>query len=518
MPTSSSPSYLRYAAILLLGLFGLVAYWYAQGRAHFVPEITHNPQRLQCASYSPFDHDQSPFTKPLVIHRERIEADVAILAKRFNCLRTYSVVDMESLPEIARRHGMTLMIGAWVSREEKPTRKEIDLLVKTANENPDVVKSVIIGNEALLRKDITAPKLVELISEVKSRIKQPVTYADVWEFWLRHPEVAPAVDFITIHLLPYWEDDPTGIDAALAQVEKVHKTFEADYDKPIFIGETGWPSEGRQREDAVPSRVNEALFMRGVVDLAQKNGWQYNLIEAFDQPWKRISEGTVGGYWGLYDSHRGEKNILSGDVSNLPHWKEWLAVTIALLGGVVLLAGKPLQGNATRVALIATFAAGCLGSWLYQVFLDSRHWGEWLWFGTLFGLNLVFTARLMLFLNPAVSGWRFALQTWLAHHSQTLLVLLGIIAVWLTMAQIFDPRYRSFPTTALLIPALAYLLFPVRGPRLELGIFATLVALSLPIMLWQETLLNVQALGWAVATLGMYAALCRCRAVSLQRG
>jgi exo-beta-1,3-glucanase (GH17 family) len=47
----------------------------------------------------------------------------------------------------------------------------------------------------------------------------------------------------------------------------------------------------------VPSRVNEAKFMRGFVAMAEANGWHYNLIEAFDQPWKRASEGAVGGYW-----------------------------------------------------------------------------------------------------------------------------------------------------------------------------------------------------------------------------
>ena len=68
--------------------------------------------------------------------------------------------------------------------------------------------------------------------------------------------------------------------------------------KDVLIGETGWPSEGRQRETAVPSRVNEARFIRGFVSMAEANGWHYNLIEAFDQPWKRANEGAVGGYWG----------------------------------------------------------------------------------------------------------------------------------------------------------------------------------------------------------------------------
>ncbi|MGE1161652.1 hypothetical protein ACQJ0H_23070, partial [Pantoea agglomerans] len=82
---------------------------------------------------------------------------------------------------------------------------------------------------------------------------------DVWEFWLQHPQIAPAVDFLTIHLLPYWEDDPRSIDQALAHVAEVRQVFGARFaPKQIMIGETGWPSEGRQRETALPSRVNEA--------------------------------------------------------------------------------------------------------------------------------------------------------------------------------------------------------------------------------------------------------------------
>ncbi|MBU5203294.1 hypothetical protein KQH94_04520, partial [Vibrio cholerae] len=89
----------------------------------------------------------------------------------------------------------------------------------------DVLTSVIVGNEALLRKEVTAKQLVALIHQVKSQIKQPVTYADVWEFWLQHPEIEPAVDFLTIHLLPYWEDEPSGIDQALKHVGDVRQTF-----------------------------------------------------------------------------------------------------------------------------------------------------------------------------------------------------------------------------------------------------------------------------------------------------
>lgn len=510
------PTFSRYLLALLCVLAALAGLWYSLGRDQHLAAAPQAGTRLQCTSYSPFDHDQSPFDLPLDISRERMEADVALLAERFDCLRTYSVTGLEALPDIARQHGMRLMIGAWVSRDTKATREEIEGLVRTANAHPDVVEAVIVGNEALLRREISARRLVALIEEVKSRVAQPVTYADVWEFWLRHPQVGPAVDFVTIHLLPYWEDDPTGIDAALAQVEKVHARFERLYSKPIFVGETGWPSQGRQREDALPSRVNEARFIRGFIDLAEQHRWQYNLIEAFDQPWKRISEGTVGGYWGLFDAHRQDKGILAGPVSNLPDWPRWLAVSGMLLIAGLALVGRPRRPGADwQLPLLTGLGAASLGLWLQQTTLDSRHLGEWLWHGALAVLNLLVAARLLLAVNPAEHGWRARLGRWLEARAAWWLLAAGLAGAWLMLALVFDPRYRSFPSAALLLPALAYLLHPCRGPRTELGLLAVLLGIGLPPLLWQETLLNLQALGWAVVALSLLLALWRSRAPSV---
>ena len=157
------------------------------------------------------------------------------------------------------------------------------------------------------------------------------------------------MDFLTIHLLPYWEDEPSGIDQALKHVGDVRQTFGNKFaPKDMLIGETGWPSEGRQRETAVPSRVNEAKFMRGFVAMAEANGWRYNLIEAFDQPWKRASEGAVGGYWGLFDADRQDKGILAGPVTNVPYWPLWLGVGGMILLGTLVLGGRV---RTTRAAL-----------------------------------------------------------------------------------------------------------------------------------------------------------------------
>lgn len=365
MPSSTRlllPLYLLACLLALLGLGGL---WYGLGKPVQLPDAASPTHKLQCASYTPFDKDQSPYDQPLRLRPARMDADLALLAERFQCIRTYSQTGLEAIPALARKHGLKVMLGAWVNAHPADTEKEIELLIAAANANPDVVSAVIVGNETLLRKEVTGAHLATLIARVKSQVKVPVTYADVWEFWLQHPQVAPAVDFLTIHLLPYWEDDPRGIDEALAHVADVRRVFGTRFaPKDILIGETGWPSEGRQRETAQPSRVNEARFIRGFVAMAESNGWHYNLIEAFDQPWKRANEGAVGGYWGLYDADRQDKGILEGPVSNLPYWPQWLLASAVLTVVMLMLAGRPATPTAAMLLpLLAAFGAGCLGLW-----------------------------------------------------------------------------------------------------------------------------------------------------------
>lgn len=509
MPTSARLLFV-YLFACLLALLGLGALWYGLGKPIQLPDAASPTHKLQCASYTPFDKDQSPFDQPFRLRPARMDADLALLAERFQCIRTYSMTGLEAIPALARKHGLKVMLGAWVNANPVDTDKEVQLLIAAANANPDVVSAVIVGNEALLRKEVTGERLAALIGEVKRQVKVPVTYADVWEFWLQHPQVAPAVDFLTIHLLPYWEDDPRGIDDALAHVADVRRVFGTRFaPKDILIGETGWPSEGRQRETAVPSRANEARFIRGFVALAEANGWHYNLIEAFDQPWKRASEGAVGGYWGLYDADRQDKGVLEGPVSNLQHWPQWLLASAVLMAAMLVLAGCPATTlGALLLPLLAAFGAACLGLWGELMRTHARFAGEWVWAVLLAGLNLLVLAHAVLALARR-AGWRERLFAWLEVRAGWWLLAAGFAAAVSMLAMVFDPRYRSFPTPALALPALVYLLRPVAAARAEVALLAFIVGAGVLPQLYREGLQNQQAWGWAVVSVVMTAALWR---------
>ena len=72
-----------------------------------------------------------------------------------------------------------------------------------------------------MRRDLPADELIADIDRVRAAVRQKVTYADVWNFFVANPEVVSHLDYVTIHILPYWEDQPTNISGAMKHVQDV---------------------------------------------------------------------------------------------------------------------------------------------------------------------------------------------------------------------------------------------------------------------------------------------------------
>ena len=90
------------------------------------------------------------------------------------------------------------------------------------------------------------------------------------------------------------------------------------------------------------------------------------------------------------------------------------------------------------------------------------------------------------------------------------LAIAGFAGAVMMLALVFDPRYRSFPSAALVLPALVYLVRPVSGLRREIALLAFIIGAGIAPQLFREGLMNQQAWGWAVVSLFMVVALWRC--------
>lgn len=312
--------------------------------------------KLNSLSFAPFRQRHNPL-KGIFPSPEEIDDDLSLMADKTHFIRTYSSTNsMATISSQAGKYGLKMIQGAWLGYDKKENDKEIAALIKSANQYPDIVKRVIVGNEVLLRGEMKPERLIDYIRKVKKSVNQPVSYADVWSMYVKYPQLIKEVDFITIHILPYWEDEPISVNAAPLHIEHAYKTVHSEVKKiepgkAILIGETGWPSHGRQRGRAEPGVINQATFIRELINTANKNGFDYNLIEAFNQPWKSELEGVVGGNWGLYSAERKQVFPLTGPVYESPDWYwRWLIASIIVLA-VISLYRKKLH-NLNTVHLI----------------------------------------------------------------------------------------------------------------------------------------------------------------------
>jgi exo-beta-1,3-glucanase (GH17 family)/cellulose synthase/poly-beta-1,6-N-acetylglucosamine synthase-like glycosyltransferase len=323
---------MRISGLLIAVALGCVTVglWAFANRPVSEPEW---PARIQGFAFSPYHDGQDAIAGdyPTV---EQIDGDLALLEARTRSVRTYTTEStLGQVPALAARHGIKVALGAWIDQRRDRNAREIDQAIRLAAAHKNVVR-VIIGNEVLLRGDIPVAELAAYLDTVRAASRQPVSTAEPWHVWLRHPELAKHVDYLAVHMLPYWEgvsaEDSIGYIAT--RMKELRAAFPG---KPIVIAEVGWPSNGRTREKAVASESNQAVFLRRFLAQARQEKYVYYLMEAFDQPWKARNEGSVGAYWGVYDVERAAKFPFKEPIVRIPQWK-FLSVTAVTLAALML--------------------------------------------------------------------------------------------------------------------------------------------------------------------------------------
>ena len=530
-------------ALLLICLGAIAAVWWWLATPITLARAPIDPNaKLLCVSYAPFRDAQTPLVLTTRIASEQIAQDLAQLVKISDCVRTYSIENgLDQVPAQAAKVGLKVILGIWLGSDRLKNLAQISTAVSLTKQFPGVITALVVGNEVLLRGEMTTSDLAATIRLVKAQVSVPVTYADVWEYWLRYREIYDAVDFVTIHILPYWEDFPIRAKFAASHVDSIRKRMAVAFPaKEILVGETGWPSEGRMREGALPSRTNQARVVSEILLLAKQENFRVNLIEAYDQPWKRQLEGTVGGYWGLFDSvHRALKYPPGEAISNFPLWK-WqmgggMGLSVLVFGAATLTLRRrpwtPRLSSWIAVAICAATGGILLGIAADKMFYEGYGFGGWLQWGALFAAGI---ASPLLCAQALMSGR--ALPTFLellgpreGRNRSALAWLLGIalivtalIGAETALGFVFDPRYKDFPYAALTMAVVPFATLVLNRPQdgvrpIAEATFAGLLALSAIYIGCNEGRDNWQSLWTCVIYLLFAVTLSQARAAQIPK-
>lgn len=247
--------------------------------------------------FSAYEEGQKPGE---IITEKQIRRRIEIIKPYTNWVRSFSCTEgNELIPKIAKEYGLKTLVGAWLGKDDKINQQEIENLIKISKEG--YVDIAAVGNEVMLRGDLTEDELIAFIEKVQKAIPGiPVGYVDAYFEFEVKPKITAACDVVLANCYPFWEG--CHIDYSLLYMKEMYnKATRAAKGKPVIISETGWPSQGSNFGAAMPSEENFIKYFINTQKWSREENIEIFYFSSFDESWKVGAEGDVGAYWGIWD-------------------------------------------------------------------------------------------------------------------------------------------------------------------------------------------------------------------------
>ncbi len=237
-----------------------------------------------------------------ILSEEQISRRIEIIAPHTQWVRSFSCTDgNELIPKIAREKGLKTMVGAWLSTDKAKNEAEIGQLIRLAKEG--FVDIAVVGNEVLLRNELTEEEVVHYLKVVKESIPNvPVSYVDTYFHLSQRPEIIASCDVVLANCYPFWEG--CHIDQAYVYLKKMYEMVKyVSQGKEVIITETGWPDSGENVQSAMPTPENTMKYLIATNEWAKQENIALFNFSSFDEPWKVHHEGEVGQSWGIWNKN-----------------------------------------------------------------------------------------------------------------------------------------------------------------------------------------------------------------------
>ncbi|WP_035807109.1 MFS transporter [Lunatimonas lonarensis] len=302
VPTEATPIYLKNEAVLPFSQKTL--------DTDFVfPEYNEKEIKVQFGKmlhaglhgicFSPYLEGQ---TIGETLSEAQIQKRMEIVAPHTQWIRSFScTLGHEFIPKTAKANGLKTLVGAWIDRDTEQNEKEIQALIHLANQG--LVDMAAVGNEVLLRNELTETELLAYLARVKEALPGiPVGYVDAYYQFKEYPALVDACDVVLVNCYPFWEGSP--IDHAAAHLKDMYSLAkEVSKGKKVIITETGWPNNGTGNHQALPSLENAMRYFINIQNWSREEQVELFYFSSFDESWKVGQEGDVGQSWGIWDKN-----------------------------------------------------------------------------------------------------------------------------------------------------------------------------------------------------------------------
>jgi exo-beta-1,3-glucanase (GH17 family) len=268
-------------------------------------------------NYGPFHKDGQAPDKP--IPDSQFLDDLGTMAQKLTYIKTYGLDTKSRLDRLVplssqKYPKLKIFLGVYEqgyananSNHDTVTKPQLDLAIAQANQYPNTVKCVVVGNECLpgdaTQYPVDVQQLITDLQYVRGKIpNKNVMVTTCLAYGAAQTygnQLAPYCDFMMVNIYPFY--GKVSINGAWGNLVDAYRMFArqfAKFGKQLVVGETGWPSVGPANGSAVPSIPNEQTCISQILANASGLGPVF-LFEAFDEPWKH--ENGWAAHWGLWD-------------------------------------------------------------------------------------------------------------------------------------------------------------------------------------------------------------------------
>lgn len=287
--------------------------------------------------YSGYREGQSPKTCTYPTYDQIVE-DLKILDEMgFKYIRMYDPISYAEMTcQVIRDLGldMKMMLGPdlisevnnpgcpWLktnySEEELKQRAErndrnIDELIRIANENSDIINVVSVGNENTPEwgaNNVPVERLIEFADRLREGTGKPVTFNEGAFEWVHLKELAKHLDIISVHSYPLWYGN--AVDEALKVNKDWYKKVKEMYpDKFVIFSEVGWATDCAvftQMKEGEANEENQKKYYEEFWEWSDSEKIISYMFEAFDEPWKGGNKpNEAEKNWGMFTVDRKPK-------------------------------------------------------------------------------------------------------------------------------------------------------------------------------------------------------------------
>ncbi|KAI7865151.1 glycoside hydrolase superfamily [Spinellus fusiger] len=190
---------------------------------------------------------------------------------------------------------MKVLAAVWIDGTAKDDQ-EIKTLVSTLKNTPNksAILGITVGNEVIQNRVLNSAAMAAKVRQVKSQVGSiPVGIVDTPQSF--DDTIVLASDIVVVNIYPYFGG--VNVQDAKNNFMIQYNAFLAKtHNKPVLVGETGWPSDGGSINNAVASVQNLGIYLNA---MKQVTNVKYFYFESVDAPWK----GTTGvePHWGVWD-------------------------------------------------------------------------------------------------------------------------------------------------------------------------------------------------------------------------